>query len=145
MFLSVKSTISLIQNEIIQSSLAAITKNKGIKNLDQTGVLIKIFTNYFQIISVLATFQLTLPSGLTDSTDVIGNPVKQMSYSLDCFLAPIKGKIPRNFCQHPRKLFTITGKMYLRMRMPRDLETSALSLSLSPLPRKSISLRDSPR
>ncbi len=32
--------------------------------MDDTGVLVKMFTNYFQIIGVIATFRLKIPSGI---------------------------------------------------------------------------------
>jgi hypothetical protein len=49
-------------------------------------VLLKILTNYFQIINSVASFRLSLPSFFSELTDNVGNPVKAMSYSMDCFL-----------------------------------------------------------
>lgn len=50
------------------------------------GILIKVLTNYLQIIGVVATFQLSLPSALSEAFKTVGSPVESMSYSLDCFL-----------------------------------------------------------
>lgn len=54
-----------------------------------SGILIKVFTNYLQIISTIATFQLKLPTALTSSVTSVGNPMESMSYSLDCFLIDV--------------------------------------------------------
>lgn len=42
---------------------------------DEAAVLIKIFTNYFQIVSVLATFRLETPPGFVSISSTVGNPV----------------------------------------------------------------------
>ncbi|CAD8191750.1 unnamed protein product [Paramecium pentaurelia] len=52
-----------------------------------TPILIKVFTNYLQIISTISTFQLQVPAGLAS---VVGNPIELLAYSLDCFLFNIK-------------------------------------------------------
>ncbi|CAD8203150.1 unnamed protein product [Paramecium octaurelia] len=49
-------------------------------------ILIKLLTNYAQIISSVFTFQLTLPPEIQQSTNSVGNPTQSMVYSLDCFL-----------------------------------------------------------
>ncbi|CAD8192651.1 unnamed protein product [Paramecium pentaurelia] len=49
-------------------------------------ILIKLLTNYAQIISSIFTFQLTLPPEIQQSTNSVGNPTQSMVYSLDCFL-----------------------------------------------------------
>lgn len=39
---------------------------------DEAGILIKIMTNYIQIIAVLATFRLELPDGFLTVSDTAG-------------------------------------------------------------------------
>ncbi|CAD8116546.1 unnamed protein product [Paramecium primaurelia] len=56
-------------------------------NKAQTPILIKVFTNYLQIISTISTFQLQVPAGLAS---VVGNPIELLAYFLDCFLFNIK-------------------------------------------------------
>ncbi|CAD8112865.1 unnamed protein product [Paramecium sonneborni] len=51
--------------------------------------LIKIFTNYLQIISSLTTFKLSLPVNYFYFLDGVGNPIQRISYSLDCYLVLI--------------------------------------------------------
>jgi len=53
------------------------------------GILIKVLTNYFQIIGTITTFRLALPSGLSIFFNSVGSPIEAMSYSLDCFLAAL--------------------------------------------------------
>ncbi|EWS75588.1 transmembrane protein, putative (macronuclear) [Tetrahymena thermophila SB210] len=48
-------------------------------------IYIKMFTNYFQIVSSIATFNLTIPSG---------QPIKQTMSSVDCMLVKINTEIP---------------------------------------------------
>ena len=74
--------------------MAAFTNSKSTNKLDETGIHIKIFTNYFQIVSSLSTFDLDTPPGLMDIGDSVGNPVKQMSFSLDCFLVEMQKVVP---------------------------------------------------
>ncbi|CAD8114528.1 unnamed protein product [Paramecium sonneborni] len=48
--------------------------------------LIKILTNYLQIISSLTTFKLSLPVNFFNFLNGVGNPIQHISYSMDCFL-----------------------------------------------------------
>ena len=51
-------------------------KHKLAKKEQLSGILIKIFTNYFQIVAVISSFHLSAPPGLVEVTDTVGNPVK---------------------------------------------------------------------
>ena len=62
----------------------------GMKTLDKTGIFIKILTNYLQIVGIVFTFGLNFSPGVQNAVDVpktVGNPVGEMSYSMDCFLS----------------------------------------------------------
>ncbi|CAD8096842.1 unnamed protein product [Paramecium sonneborni] len=78
--LSVKGANS-VQNQ--QLELSNIIKNIY---LIESPYLIKILTNYLQIISSLTTFKLNLPVNFFYFLNGVGNPIQQISYSLDCFL-----------------------------------------------------------
>ncbi|KAL4462196.1 hypothetical protein ABPG73_018941 [Tetrahymena malaccensis] len=54
---------------------------------ESQSIYIKILTNYFQIVSSISTFNLTIPSGIVQFPQSVGNPVKQTMSSLDCLLA----------------------------------------------------------
>jgi hypothetical protein len=41
------------------------------------------------VINTISTFRLALPTFFSQVTDNVGNPVKAMSYSMDCFLTTI--------------------------------------------------------
>ncbi|KAM3129816.1 hypothetical protein pb186bvf_018110 [Paramecium bursaria] len=85
-FLSVKGTVENVDEYIIRM--------KGTKagficvyyEIVQIAVLIKILTNYLQIISAIGTFQLKLPPELKSMFTYSGNPIKSAMNSLDCFL-----------------------------------------------------------
>ncbi|KAL4433309.1 hypothetical protein ABPG74_017413 [Tetrahymena malaccensis] len=86
--LSVKSTIEQVQ-QYIQTQILIVSgfilggKSSNAKN--QAGVLIKILTSYFQVISVIFTFNLSTPSFFSTVSTTVGNPSQQMSVSMDCF------------------------------------------------------------
>ncbi|CAD8126668.1 unnamed protein product [Paramecium sonneborni] len=82
--LSVKSTMEMVENMVLGNKL----KKFYVENpkTGYGGVLIKVLTNYLQIIGVVATFQLQLPSALSEAFKTVGSPIESMSYSLDCFL-----------------------------------------------------------
>ncbi|CAD8215117.1 unnamed protein product [Paramecium octaurelia] len=48
--------------------------------------LIKIFTNYLQIISSLTSFKLNLPVSYFYFLNGVGSPIQRISYSMDCYL-----------------------------------------------------------
>ncbi|CAD8121080.1 unnamed protein product [Paramecium sonneborni] len=89
-FLSVKGTIETVNKFIIQQKRIKL-KIASVQDprIGQGNVLIKVLTNYFQIIGVISTFQLQLPSVLQSSVRSVGNPTEAMSLSLDCFLIDI--------------------------------------------------------
>ncbi|CAD8211891.1 unnamed protein product [Paramecium octaurelia] len=83
--MSVSSTVQMIEEFIIGIRLKAFGVTVVIKQAS-TAILIKVFTNYLQIISTISTFQLQVPSGLASIINSAGNPIESMAYSLDCFL-----------------------------------------------------------
>lgn len=90
-FLNVQSIQSMVKMEQRLDIMKSFTTMS--EKTDRYGILLKIFTNYMQIISALTTFQLDTPPGF-ESLNVVGNPVQQMIYSQDCFLQAMKQKIP---------------------------------------------------
>ena len=85
--ISVKSTYEALQLCLLGIYLTRM----GIFIVDhksQSAILIKILTNYIQVISAITTFHISL-NFFGDSVKVLGNPVKAMSYSLDCLLVSL--------------------------------------------------------
>lgn len=83
-------------NSTLDANLIAALSNKfkkiGISVNPRSGIsgiLIKVFTNYMQILSTISTFQLKLPPALTASVTSVGSPMEAMSYSVDCFIIEI--------------------------------------------------------
>ena len=94
MYLIVRITIEDIQLQIMGKAIGAIAGVQEGYLRNEMGVFIKIFTSYFQITSVIATFRLETPPLFVDIVDSVGNPVKQMIYSQDCFLSEFQNTIP---------------------------------------------------
>ncbi|CAD8104192.1 unnamed protein product [Paramecium sonneborni] len=97
-FVSIWTLISILVS--VQSTLKAIEEFVRIINImmlglavtqnsNQSAILIKMLTNYLQIISSISTFQLKLPTGLQSTINAVGSPIQTMTYSLDCFLSQI--------------------------------------------------------
>ncbi|EGR28941.1 hypothetical protein IMG5_166610, partial [Ichthyophthirius multifiliis] len=96
-FISVKGTINLVQQDICVDTLVKlkfISGGRSSRIKDNIGILIKILTSYFQIISLIFTFGLTIPSFFQSASNTVGNPSKQMSMSMDCFFKEVAGNIP---------------------------------------------------
>ncbi|KAL4493339.1 hypothetical protein ABPG73_007146 [Tetrahymena malaccensis] len=67
-----------------QSSLT-LSSNLNEKNQvnDKSGVYIKLFTNYIQIVSSIATFNLSIPQGIFEFPQTVGSPTKQIQVQFD--------------------------------------------------------------
>ncbi|CAD8073527.1 unnamed protein product [Paramecium sonneborni] len=86
--MSVGSTVEMIKEFIVGLRLKSLGVTFVVKQAS-TAILIKVLTNYLQIISTIATFQLQVPSGLASVVNSVGSPIESMGYSLDCFLISI--------------------------------------------------------
>ncbi|EAR97396.3 transmembrane protein, putative (macronuclear) [Tetrahymena thermophila SB210] len=98
-FFSVKSTKELLDSYIITFYFQKIgfIQKSAKQSTENVGIVIKLFTTYLQLILVITTFNLQLPPGLSDITMNIGDPVKQMSFSMDCALQKMSGGIPMTY------------------------------------------------
>ncbi|CAD8163743.1 unnamed protein product [Paramecium octaurelia] len=83
--ISVSSTSEMIQEFIAGLRLRLFGVKFPIKQIS-SAILIKVFTNYLQIISTLLKFQLQLPNELTSIISSCANPIESMAFSLDCYL-----------------------------------------------------------
>ncbi|CAD8203708.1 unnamed protein product [Paramecium pentaurelia] len=83
---SVQSTLKAIE-EVVRIISVMMLGLVVTQNTNQSAILIKMLTNYLQIISSISTFQLKLPNGLQSTINVVGSPIQTMTYSLDCFLS----------------------------------------------------------
>ncbi|CAD8147103.1 unnamed protein product [Paramecium octaurelia] len=74
----------------IWSLITIVLSVKGANSVQsyqlESPYLIKILTNYLQIISSLTSFKLRLPVDVFYFLNGIGNPIQRISYSLDCYL-----------------------------------------------------------
>ncbi|CAD8111451.1 unnamed protein product [Paramecium primaurelia] len=87
-FISVSGNIKTVE----QHTRAQPFKNMRISNYlnkAQSGILIKMLTNYLQIIVTITTFQLNFPQELNSTISAVGNPLQTVTHSLDCFLVDL--------------------------------------------------------
>ncbi|EAS04602.2 transmembrane protein, putative (macronuclear) [Tetrahymena thermophila SB210] len=96
---SVKSTKALLDSYIITFYFQQIgfIQKSAKQSTESVGIIIKLFTTYLQLIVVISTFNLQLPPGISDITINVGDPVQQMSFSMDCGLYKISGNIPMTY------------------------------------------------
>ncbi|KAL4511063.1 hypothetical protein ABPG73_008141 [Tetrahymena malaccensis] len=92
-FMTQKNRFSFNQIEKSQTktSLPYIPSQKNIgmqfkSDEDKSGIFIKMLTNYVQIVGSIATFNLSIPSGIFEFPQSVGQPLKQTMNSLDCAL-----------------------------------------------------------
>ncbi|KAL4511061.1 hypothetical protein ABPG73_008139 [Tetrahymena malaccensis] len=100
-FMTQKNRFSINQLERSQTktSLPFITSQKNIgmqfkSDEDKSGIFIKMLTNYIQIVGSIATFNLSIPSGIFEFPQSVGQPLKQTMNSLDCALEEMNASIP---------------------------------------------------
>ncbi|EAS02888.3 transmembrane protein, putative (macronuclear) [Tetrahymena thermophila SB210] len=84
----VKSTIDLIQKKILQKIIPTSRKQQ---QQGESGIYIKIFMNYIQIIQTLFTFNLKIPDAFSSIFQYSASPVENSMMAQDCFLVQIIG------------------------------------------------------
>ncbi|EAR96745.3 transmembrane protein, putative (macronuclear) [Tetrahymena thermophila SB210] len=102
LFETKQSTMKTFSNTKISNPVNILQKQKKIKmekqrnknQIESQGIYLKILTNYFQIVSCISTFNLSIPSGFIELPQFVGNPVKLTMSSLDCLLIEIQSDIP---------------------------------------------------
>ncbi|EWS75586.1 transmembrane protein, putative (macronuclear) [Tetrahymena thermophila SB210] len=78
-----------------QSSLNLSSNlNQQNQTNDKSGVYIKLFTNYIQIVSSIATFNLSIPQGIFEFPQTVGSPTKQIQVQFDCIIRKTDIDIP---------------------------------------------------
>ncbi|CAD8111336.1 unnamed protein product [Paramecium sonneborni] len=83
--ISVTSTVEMLKDFIRGLRIKFFGVNHIIKEASPA-ILIKIFTNYLQIIQAISNFQLEVPYNLLVVLEGFANPIGSMVYSLDCFI-----------------------------------------------------------
>ncbi|EAR96747.2 transmembrane protein, putative (macronuclear) [Tetrahymena thermophila SB210] len=102
MFETKLSMMKTFSNTKISNPVNIVQKQKKIKmetqrnknQIESQSIYLKILTNYFQIVSCVSTFNLTIPSGIIQLPQSVGNPIKLTMNSLDCLLIEIQSDIP---------------------------------------------------
>ncbi|KAL4447001.1 hypothetical protein ABPG74_014973 [Tetrahymena malaccensis] len=108
LFLSIRGQIDSMEafkSKYYLKKLGFLKPGKTIMQESQVAIVIKILTTYVQIIGHLQKFQIKLPSGLNEIVQVVGNPVRQVSHSLDCQIVLTSDNIPIVYLRIIWKLF----------------------------------------
>ncbi|KAL4493902.1 hypothetical protein ABPG73_010180 [Tetrahymena malaccensis] len=77
------------QNEVKEKKQKIVRSDE-----EKSGVFIKMLTNYVQIVGSIATFNLSIPSGIFEFPQSVGQPLKQTMNSLDCALQEMDASMP---------------------------------------------------
>ncbi|CAD8166475.1 unnamed protein product [Paramecium octaurelia] len=83
MVIAVKGSYESSMQFIIEETLDiwGILLKSSQSNLD---VLMKVLTNYFQIIQFITSFQISIPSAIKQTTQAGGNPTESTTSAMDC-------------------------------------------------------------
>ncbi|KAM3135852.1 hypothetical protein pb186bvf_012105 [Paramecium bursaria] len=87
--MSVRGTLEMVDQLIGGLKAMALGLVISVEKQGSIAILMKILTNYLQIVSSISTFQLKFPSAIDSIFNTVGNPVQSMAYSLDCFLVEL--------------------------------------------------------
>ncbi|EAR87179.2 transmembrane protein, putative (macronuclear) [Tetrahymena thermophila SB210] len=121
------SKISQQSKNFASSQQSPPIKNNSIqfiKHKDNSGILIKMFTNYIQIVGSIATFNLSIPSGIFEFPQTIGQPLNKTMSSLDCALKDLNSSQQYKF---PWYILT-TAIMFLIIYIQPDLVAQIVAL-----------------
>ncbi|CAD8215017.1 unnamed protein product [Paramecium pentaurelia] len=84
-FISVQGTIKAAQD--ILPDFKSVFYRSTYFNQDSSAILMKLLTNYLQILDTISTFQIDFSNELQGTLQTISSPFESMIYSLDCFLS----------------------------------------------------------
>ncbi|KAL4432514.1 hypothetical protein ABPG74_013368 [Tetrahymena malaccensis] len=84
----------LIQSIIRKRPVSNSSMSYLLRNILIQKSYIKIFTNYIQIISIVASFNLNFKSDLLDFASALGIPVSTSIDFFDCFLKDLNSQVP---------------------------------------------------
>ncbi|CAD8202516.1 unnamed protein product [Paramecium octaurelia] len=83
---SVKANQERMENCVLYDIFALLGWASSQKASGNVAVLMKIFNNHTQILSILSGFQIEIPNETVDSVNTVSMPAKTIGNSLDCFL-----------------------------------------------------------
>ena len=84
-WLSVKGVSNMIDSDF-KNKANKMTKTFVKTKTKKLSIYLKILMTYFQIVSTITNFDLTIPSDIYSFPDTVGNPTQILLYSTDCFI-----------------------------------------------------------
>ncbi|CAD8072491.1 unnamed protein product [Paramecium primaurelia] len=89
LFISIRGSLKLVRSQLSAYYLRLMGiffATRSTMIFDQTEILIKLVSSYFQLISIILIIEFDFPTPLVFITQVIGNPLSTLGYSIECFL-----------------------------------------------------------
>ncbi|CAD8213120.1 unnamed protein product [Paramecium octaurelia] len=89
LFISVRGSLKLVRSQLSAYYLRMMGiffASKSTMVIDQTEILIKLVSSYFQLISIILIVEFEFPTPIVFFAQVIGNPLSTLGFSIECFL-----------------------------------------------------------
>ncbi|CAK64714.1 unnamed protein product (macronuclear) [Paramecium tetraurelia] len=89
LFISVRGSLKLVRSQLSAYYLRMMGiffATRSTMFIDQTEILIKSVSSYFQLISISLIIEFEFPMPIVFFAQVIGNPLSTIGYSIECFL-----------------------------------------------------------
>ncbi|CAD8089316.1 unnamed protein product [Paramecium primaurelia] len=96
LFISIRGSLRLVRAQLSVHYLRLMGiffATKSTMVIDQTEILIKLFSSYFQLISIVQVIDFDFPTPIEIIAQAIGNPLSTLGYSIECFLLNSKLQI----------------------------------------------------
>ncbi|CAD8114295.1 unnamed protein product [Paramecium sonneborni] len=89
LFISIRGSLRLVRAQLSAHYLRMMGiffATRSTMIIDQTEILIKLFSSYFQLISIVQVIDFDFPTPIEVIAQAIGNPLSTLGYSIECFL-----------------------------------------------------------
>ncbi|CAK58882.1 unnamed protein product (macronuclear) [Paramecium tetraurelia] len=89
LFISIRGSLRLVRAQLSAHYLRMMGiffATRSTMVIDQTEILIKLFSSYFQLISIVQVIDFDFPTPIEVIAQAIGNPLSTLGYSIECFL-----------------------------------------------------------
>ncbi|CAD8191245.1 unnamed protein product [Paramecium octaurelia] len=89
LFISIRGSLRLVRAQLSVHYLRIMGiffATRSTMVIDQTEILIKLFSSYFQLVSIVQVIDFDFPTPIEIVAQAIGNPLSTLGYSIECFL-----------------------------------------------------------
>ncbi|CAD8072559.1 unnamed protein product [Paramecium primaurelia] len=96
LYLSVCGALKMARAQLIGHYLRLIGLHFGTRStmtIDQTEVLLKMISTYFQLLSILLVLNIKIPQPFQFLSQIIGNPLQTFGFQIECLLIKMQFQI----------------------------------------------------